>query len=198
MHGRRRRRRGAAMVEFCLAIPLLAAISAATWFFGFAFKNQQKIRTSARYTAWAQLQDSFDPVDPQLNERFFNQAGRSIHWDGGPGPVVVLEGFAEGVGDYTAVGYDLAHVLVDQHAPRGRDMSVSAEFASNVGYWQRFQGAMRGFHSREGRAWRHRELGYSRLVREQYLDEVEEALRTVPAPGTDMADMIRHLYHGGW
>ncbi|MFW5839909.1 MAG: TadE/TadG family type IV pilus assembly protein [Planctomycetota bacterium] len=185
------------MVEFCLAIPLLAAVIVVTWFFGWAMKNQQKVRTAARHAAW-----SHQPVDGSIstyyNDRFFNNSAVGIGIHGGGGPDDVHDAFTDEVGAYTGPGYDLMAELNARYTPRGWRRFVSATFPTDVGYWQRFQGAIHANHARDGRSWTRGQLGYSRLLREHYLDELEESMISVPAEGTGLADMIRRLYHGGW
>ena len=48
----RRRRRGTAMIEFVLCIPLLALVIAAVFFFGMVMRNQQRLRAADRYVVW--------------------------------------------------------------------------------------------------------------------------------------------------
>ncbi len=193
-----RRRRGAAMVEFCLAIPLLAAVIVVTWFFGWAMKNQQKVRTAARHAAWSHQPAGEQSVGDYYNERFFNESARGIVIHGGSGPVGVLDDFANEVAIQTGAGYALAGELVDRFVPLGWRRQVAADFPSNVGLWERFQGSILGFHLREGVSWRRNQLGYSRLLRDQYVDDLDGVLETVGGAGQGLADMIRRLYRGGW
>ncbi len=191
-----RRRRGAAMVEFCLAIPILAGVIACTWFFGFAMLNQQKVRVAERYGAWAHVRKVPDPVD--LNTAFFRGRGFNIDVGADGGPDTNLTAFVDEVAGWTGPGSDLANSLLANDAPRARTATVASEFSSDVAYWQRFTGQIRGSQSREGVEWRRQQLGFSRLLREEYLSDLEAMLSSVPTPGTEMADLIRQLYHNGW
>jgi hypothetical protein len=186
------------MVEFCLAIPLLAAVIVVTWFFGWAMKNQQKVRTAARHAAWSHQPDGELSAGEYYNERFFNESAENITILGGSGPVGVLDDFSDEVAIQTGAGYALAGELIDRFVPLGWRRQVSADFPSSVGLWQRFQGAIHGRHLREGVSWRRNQLGYSRLLREQYVDDLDDVLDTVGGAGQGLADMIRRLYRGGW
>ncbi|MCD4825254.1 MAG: pilus assembly protein [Phycisphaerae bacterium] len=54
-HKTRHNRKGTALIEFVVCIPLLALIIAATFFFGMLMRNQQRLRVADRYVAWRNL-----------------------------------------------------------------------------------------------------------------------------------------------
>lgn len=51
-------RRGTAMVEFVMCIPLLALLIAGMFFLGWAMRNQQKVKISNRYAAWRDVHNA--------------------------------------------------------------------------------------------------------------------------------------------
>jgi len=58
-----RKRRGAALLEFVMCIPLLALIIAATFFFGMVMRNEQQLCVTDRYHAWRTVHNSDASVD---------------------------------------------------------------------------------------------------------------------------------------
>jgi hypothetical protein len=198
-----RTRRGAALIEFVLVIPLLALVLGLTFFFGWSMRNQQRMRMAFRYAAWRRVHGVGEtlpsPVSSrEINRKFFGDAaaGVGVHFPRGPDQVLI-----DYVGEVSARSGRagaLAEELVLGHFPRGRGARGSAEFPTDVGLWQKFTGAIRASHVRDGVEWRRRQAGCGSAVRDMFLTTVDGAMSDVEAPGDSLAETVRGLYRSGW
>jgi hypothetical protein len=193
-----RRRQGTSVMEMVLVIPLLATIIFLVWFLGWSMTNQQHVRISDRYAAWRYVHGG-GVTRESLNDQFFGN--KAVNIDIGyqsvePNPTP--EELVEAAGNVSPLAQSLADRSVGQRFPRGHRREVWAEFPSSVGLWQQFAGQISSASGREGVEWRHGEAQLNVSVTDQFLPDLESALSGVPAPGTDMATMIRQLYLGGW
>jgi hypothetical protein len=214
---RDRRRRGGALVELALCMPLLMLIIVTTMFFGWAMMNQQHVKAAARYASWRHVYTSqyepqydandpdnvSDPDHPYINYHFFRDEGSQIGIGGGSGPIDELEELADRAGQYSGDAGQLAsELLIDRtywHGfHRAKRAEVSSHFTSDVEAFQRYQGSIRSEHIRDGVEWRRHQAEVRRAIREQYLLPLHGALESVPAPGDGMARMIQGLYKHGW
>ncbi len=220
------RRRGLALVETAMAIPLLASILVGTMFLGWAMMNQQQVKTSARYVAWRHANrgwsytgpdvdpnadpgdpdptDIDDPNHPGLNSLFFRDRASDIDvWRGG-GDNDEVEDLVTAAGTQSSYAREFAdRLLVNPYPdhgvfPRAQAASVGTEFGTDVAAFRKYSGAIRGYHIRDGVEWRRSEAGCRHVAREQFLDDLDQVLLSVPDPGTEMGQMIRNTYVNGW
>lgn len=220
------RRRGLALVETAMAIPLLATILVGTMFLGWAMMNQQQVKASARYVSWrhanrgwaytdpgpapnadpnaADPTDIDDPNHPGLNRLFFRDRAVDIDvWRGG-GQNDEVEDLVTAAGAQSAYASDFANrLLVNPYPdhgvfPRAQAARVGAEFGTDVAAFRKYTGSIRGYHIRDGVEWRRNEAGCRYVTRKQFLDNLDQVLTSVPDPGTEMGKMIRGTYVNGW
>jgi len=192
------RRRGAALVEFALAIPLLGTIIVATFFFGWAMQSQQRVKISDRYDAWRRVGASEGVTPQQLNETFFRNRTSQVDIYGGTGPGETRQELvAEAAGQDETAG-ELASRLVIDNWPAGRSSYVYAEFIPAMDAWRHFTGPIRSRHVREGLEWRRGQAYCEYVLRDMFLQELDELLDSTPAPGDALAEQIRQLYLARW
>ena len=187
-----------------MIVPLIATIIGLTFFFGWAMKNQQRVKVSSRYHTWRRLYCGSYPQHPTesrkltLNEMMFNNEGGSVGTAGGQGPTQSLGELVDSVNEYgfgtrTA---ELAETLVMDHCPRGRSGEVGAGFPTDVGIWQRFQGSIHHRHTREGKEWRRGEFSYLEPIRDLFLQELDEEILGIAHPR--LRENLRRLYLKRW
>ena len=218
-----RSRRGAALVELAMCIPLLAAILVGTMFLGWAMMDQQQVKTSARYVSWRHANsgtwtydyvdpnnDSEDPVwaddadHPGLNRMFFRDKAVSIGVSRSGGHDDEAESLVQAAGEQSAYAKEFSDkLLVNPYAdhpafPGAQGASVSAEFGTEVSAFKPYKGAIKSFHIRDGVEWRRNEAGCRYVTRKQFLDNLDQVLLAVPDPGTEMGKMVRNTYVNGW
>lgn len=197
-----RRRRGAALIEFVLIVPLIATILGLTFFFGWSMKNQQKVKVSSRYHTWRRLHCGSYPKHPTqgrhltLNEMHFANEGSGVGTSGGHGPIQSLEELVAATSTYGKQAQDLAGTLVMEHCPRGRSGNVSAGFPTDVGIWERFRGPIRHGHTRDGKEWRRGEFSYLEPIKDLFLHDLDEEILAIAHP--QLRENLRRLYLKRW
>lgn len=197
---RARRGRGAAMVEFVLAIPFLATLIGLTFFLGWAVRHQQDVIISARYAAWQEVLRGTTLLHSDLNEMFFaNKAARATVGVG-KGPDSTRRELVDEVGATSA----WAHALADEALfgakpfPAGRSALVRASFPTDVALWRYFEGSIGKTHARDGRCWRRGQAGVAQALRLRFLIELDQRLLGVRLEGSELAARIRELYLDEW
>ena len=212
----RRRRRGTALVEAAMCIPLLAAVIVLTMFLGWAMMNQQSVKAAARYTSWRRVYGSWnrpenydpntpdDPNHPGLNHMFFRDRARSIHVERDSGHADELERLVaaafdqgEDAGSF-ADGLIINPPLDHGRFPRARRARIWVDFQHDMAAFRRYQGDIRSHHIRDGVEWRRRQADCRHVTREQFLYSLETVLQAVRPPGDGMGKMVRSLYRNGW
>ncbi len=82
IHGTRHTRRGTALIEFVMCIPLLALIIAGTYFFGMVMRNDQRLCVSDRYHAWRVVQNADAETDMRDQaHRQFGEPDENAEYD---------------------------------------------------------------------------------------------------------------------
>lgn len=192
-----RLRRGAVLIEFILLVPLIGLIIGLTFFFGYAMRNQQRVKVAARYHVWRHLErhHNDEPI-PEYGEVFYYNLtyGGTHGW--GHGPTESLEDLVEATEDYHEDASDLAEDLVMDHFPRGRAGGASAEFPTRINMWQRFRGAMHGRHVRDGLTWRRGHTPYLEPIRDLFLQELDDEIMAIDHP--QLRENIRAMYLKQW
>ena len=212
-----RARRGTAMIEFIMGIPLLATIIGLTFFFGWGMKNTQRVAMASRYVTWRHVEGGAG--GGSLNAMFFeNQATSSdVDWPAGrrshSGQVgmtqAVLRLRAE-VGD--GGGRDIADWLLADQAPTNVDYlygcrsNLRAEFSTTVDAWRRMAGRIAASGAREGNEWRRRQASCEEaFLQEPFLLTLDGKLlalheRLTAMSGSDntIGSQVRELYLRAW
>ncbi len=188
------------MIEFVMVMPFLGFILALIFFFGFAMKNQQRVKAAARYQSWYRVNhatgERIDNRHPTLNEMFFYDKASSWGSGGGVGPIDSLEELTEATSEYREKTYDLAHDLLMSHASKGSHATASGRFPSGVDLWDNFHGSIRSEHTRDGHEWRHGHLNYLQPVRDNFLEELDEHIETIDHE--QLRQNIQRLYLKRW
>jgi len=191
-------RRGAAMIEFVLVIPLLALIIAITFFFGWSLMNKQHVAVSDRYTAWREVLTGSQVTGRNLNVMFFRDRAVDVDIHRGDGPDETLSDLAAAAGYVSAGAETLARETAVERFPLGRAVNVAAEFPTQGGIWRQFTGAIHSTHARDGVQWRRGQASNQRVVAREFLGQVDDALGGIAAPGTKIGQFFRRLYLAGW
>jgi hypothetical protein len=199
-----RRRRGAALVEFALAIPILALVIALTFFCGYALTNKQHVTSACRYVVWSGAYGQPAPSDEEMNEMFLASKGRRIGIDQGGWPAATPDDLVDwAAGDYPPAGALMDQCIGDRSA-HGLWAELTAEFPSSVGAWQSLIGPRTGLHFRDGGHWTRGELSYLEPIREQFLADLDQAVMNIQqdqdsdSPMVNLAGALRGLYSQNW
>ncbi len=190
---RRAARRGTVMLEMIVAVVIFAAMITLIFFFGWAMTNQQNIRASDRYLAWENVYGGSRSTG-DINAAFLSNSATNVALDYGGGQGQTL---ADYVSMTTGSDSSLSSLVsqVTAAAPQGQVDAISAEFPSDVGLWQYFQGAIHDSSGREGVEWRHSQFEENGVMTNLYLQDIQNGVAGI---GNSMGTMIQNLYLGGW
>jgi hypothetical protein len=191
-------RRGTAVTEFILAIPLLAVVLGLTLFFGWGLMHKQQVIIADRYATWQQVETGSWPGTGKLNETFFRNEASSVDLDGIPAVTETVTDLVAEAGGRSGLAEALADTMLAQRYPGGKRAQVSAKFDSNRALWERHNGTIHHRHGREGITWRRDEVQPWETLRDVYYPELDAGLQRVSPPADGMADMIRGLYLKRW
>ncbi|OPX22160.1 MAG: hypothetical protein B1H04_05440 [Planctomycetales bacterium 4484_123] len=188
------------MVEFTLVVPILAVILSLVFFFGWSLMHKHQVIVADRYAAWQRIETGRWPGTDKLNESFFANKALDVSLGGAATGRRTATELAGAAGDLNRRSGSLAEELLLDRFPTGRRAHVSAKFHGHQALWERegLIGYIHSRHGREGITWRRDEVRPWRVLRDQFYQELDEALQRVPAPGDGMAQMIRGLYLAHW
>ena len=192
----KRRRRGTALVEFAVVIPLMALIISLTFFVGWARTNQQHVWAATRYATWQPLRTGQSVQTDDLNVWFFADRGEDVSLAGDHGPDQTREDLVATAGDVSERAYLLAEATVLDRWPRSYRARVGAAFPTHLALWQRFQGSIGGSCHREGLEWRRGQVSYLEAIRDQFLLDLHAAVLGIPDPL--LRDDLQRLYLQRW
>ena len=143
-------------------------------------------------------------TDDSLNSLFFRNEGTGIgfgYYDGDDTEfdqwVQAAQGKSNSAGDFVNA------LLLDPPAGYGTfhhatGAEISSSFLTDVEYFKRFSGGIHSHHIRDGIEWRRRQADERHVTRIQFLQSLDDQLKSVQGNGADMAQMIRDLYFHGW
>ena len=192
-----RRRRGTALLEFVMSVPLFALIIMLIFFFGWSMTNQQHVKASSRYVTWRSVLTGSGTSNEELNRLFFQQQApedENYRTGGGGGPTDALEGLVAASASRGAAVGELADQLVMQRFPHGRSTRMAVRFETSIDAWRQFTGRIYSDHTRDGVEWRHGQARLGGALTEQFLFELDETLNGVPAPGDRLGRMFASLH----
>ncbi len=168
---RSRRARGAAMIEFCLAVPFLLFILVLIFFFGSALKTQQDVKYTARHFAWRDAQSVSQMLGSQepagTREALVRLSGR---------------------------GAALAETLFMERFPRGVDGIYIGGVASRLELFDKFNKTIQAVHVREGVPWMRGQARPEDEIAIQFLGDLDSKISGLGALGA----AIEELYLARW
>ena len=196
------RRRGTALAELAMSIPLLATVIALIFFFGYAMKNQQHVIASSRYAAWRAVDKGSPPSGYELNAMFFQDRASTVTVTGGGGPRQTLYDLVDKAYWESASAGDLMGRSLSDW-PAGKSANVRADFVTSLKYWQELIGPIGSLCVRDGEQWR-REVSdqdilrasYLEPIRNQFLSELDEAIGRIP--DRQLSNSLKALYQRRW
>ena len=228
---KRHRSRGTAMVEFVMCIPLLALLISGMFFFGWAMRNQQKVKVSDRYAVWRAVhnanaeadassyaytlygepdqgaqRDQFiqdfidenviDPTTDILIAQFLGGRADNAQLNVGSGPAETQQQLVDAVSGSDAER--LADRTIAGNFPGSVMAEVSSDFLTDMELWEYFarNGGMKSSHVRDGVQWRRWQTSTEDAVRDVFLTELDQAVRTVP--DATLQENLRSLYERNW
>jgi len=194
-------RRGNVMIEFVMVIPLLGFILGLTFFFGWAMANQQHVKTTDRFQSWRRVRAGSGVPQKQLNDWIFQGHLGSYNQNAGTYTTETrktLEELVSYVGNVSPRAEGLAREVVMEKCEKGRWVTASGTFPSDIALFQEFHGSIKHTHMRDGREWRWRQLWCEQEIRDEFLSELDTTLKGVPSPGDSLASMARRLYLTRW
>ena len=208
------RRRGSVLIEFVMVIPLLATILGLTFFFGWAMVNQQHVKVADRFQSWRKVREGNSVGAETLNKRFFmGHLDEDAYKDNGQSSGIQTEETFETFSDLKdkaqeqseeagTLATGLLGTLDEKaEAERGRQTTVRGRFPSDIGIFQSvedYQGAIRHTHIRDGRECRWRQLRCEDVLKDEFLNELDDTLEDVASPGDGLAKMAQGLYLDKW
>ena len=215
------RRRGAAMTEMVLVIPILLVVVAYVFYFGRGVVRVQHARGMARYEAWREAAQApgpwgnnpdFDQRDdsPLLNQTFYaNNAQRVAETGGRWFPMDAPDELIDRAAQFSGDTSDLVDEAIDAF-PRGRTVRVHVDHEETIPLWQPFAGTIRHRHTRLGNDWKHAngwakdELGewvhsgggpwITPQVRDAFLEDLDGGLESLANQDNELARMVRNIY----
>ena len=190
-------RRGTALVEAVLALPLLAVILGLTWWVGWAMTNQQRVKAASHYAAWRGAY-SGAPSSASLERVEFAGKGEVRNYTRSAGAAGTVNNLVDAAGLVSSGAAMVADQGPRLRFPRGSSIWLSGEFPTSVGLWNRYQGDIRGRAAREGVSWRYAQTNLRDAMVDIYFPHMESCMIGVPPPGGNMAMMVRQLYLYGW
>ena len=193
------RRRGTALVEFAMVIPLLAGIIGLTFFLGWTMTNQQHVWVSSRYAAWRQVRPGETVDSARLDSAFFEDRAADVGIERGLGQGETLAELIAAAGQMGQAAEQHAGMVVWNRCPRGQTATIAAEFPSDVGFWQRFSGAIRSYHARDGRQWRCADnVTCEAELRDQFLLSLDLMVEQLQSAEHGLGDRLRRTYLEPW
>jgi hypothetical protein len=200
------------MVEFILALPILASMIALTFLSGYIMVNQQEVMVAARYVPWRSVQAEQSTSADELNTLFFQDRAIALTLNVGSGPPDTLELLVSLAGSLSAD----AGILIDDSlfgdGPRwshGRSAEIGAEFPVLKGKLRSgFTGKLWRRHFRDGDTWNrnaHRKTAYDDVdwgvsyldaIRNQFLYGLDSEITAFP--NETLSDALRSIYSQDW
>ena len=191
-------RRGTAMVEFVLVLPLLLTVLAATFFFGWAMMHKHQVSVADRYAAWRRVETGSWPSEDRINEVCFADRAKDVDLVSEAAVGQTARDLVDVAGQQGGPVKLLAEELVVERYPGGKQARVSATFRHAMALWAKSAGAITHHHGREGVTWRRDEVSCWPALRDLYYSGLYGELLKVPAPANGMASMVRGLYLARW
>ena len=222
------KRRGASLIEFMMVIPLLIGFAAAVYHFSWVMGTKQRLRMVGRQSAWHVARSGYWPSEdgaPWLSDAEIDDpymldrpvAVRQVHADGihgigenvdsraEPPTFQTMEDLAENVAEVSDRANGLADSVLrpsDHSYHAGTVIELSVNIPSVVGLWSLLDMDMVGLYGREGYEWRSAPQGSTdnllEAAQEEFLGDLEAALKSVPSPGDGLAEVFNGYCIAAW
>jgi hypothetical protein len=192
-----RKARGAAMVEFCLTVPLLAAVFVLIFFCGWSFSRMQRVSAAARYAADHRAQRGH-PSEAILADRFFSEIPVQLRGEGCGCNMGVLEDFVDEAGTQSQWAWSLMRDQVDRGRRSGVHWRVTGDFPTDLETYERLGTQLSRRAGRTDRSWDSRNFRLSRSVESVFLPEWITLLENMPSPSDHLARDLHHVWRHGW
>jgi len=182
-------------------IPLLGLILALTFFFGWALLHKHQVVVADRYAAWKRIETGSWPTTDEINQGCLGDRASDVHLTGSSAGLETPQDLADETDAISDDGGRLADRLAVQRFAKGRRAHVTAQFPAHKSLWEAVISDRPNFHarhSREGITWRCDQARCWSTLRNEFYDDLDEGLQSVPDPGDGMAQMIRSLYLAHW
>jgi len=193
-----RRRRGTALIEFAMAVPFIALVIAATFFFGWSMVNQQHLKVADRYTAWRYVRGAGNPSEGELNDTLLDGNAGTVSIARTRADERTVSDFIAQAGQESALAEVYAEHIVADGAPRSRAARVSADFPSELGYAAALEEPMTARHGREGREWRRRQVDCERELTADFLYSLDDSLMSLSGPVSRLGRRLTEMYTRRW
>ncbi len=221
-----RARRGVALLECMLVLPLLAFFLMAILIMGWGMQNRQQTEISARLLGWAGARE-ITIFDGEVPERY------GWNWD-----LVIRNNLMarrnqeETIGYSSLVGGTVSNadgIVVDtrdtlyewvqavtaahdeagaaaymwmistSHWEWGVGIEIRAVFPSPWSYWEYLgEKVVETWFVREGVEWRYGQIHNEQVITEEFLYDVDDALESVEDPGDALAAQFIWMYRAEW
>ncbi len=153
------RRRGSAMSEMVLALPLILLVLSLLFYLGRGVVRVQRAQVMDRYESWRIIASSPGPQhdnstnNAHMNQLFFGDRAAAIDYQGRWGfPIQATEQWIEIAGQYSNGAADLAEQQVSRGSS-GVSVVFTTEHSTSNRLWSRFEGPIRHRHTRFGNDW---------------------------------------------
>ena len=193
-------RKGTALLEFVMSLPLLAMVIVGTFFFGWAMRNHQRVRIASRHVTWSHVYESArTPNSADVNDLFFDMRGEGTYIEGEGFAGNALEDYVQAVRNRDEdAGRVVEEMINEADPPEARREMVESNFVTSNDLWQRLaDGEIRMEHHRAGRTWRRPEWSPLSTVTTETLLEECDAMSDAPQD-SKVESALRLLYEGGW
>lgn len=193
-----RRRRGTAMVEFVMCLPVLVFVLVLIWLLGWGLMHQQQVTISDRYTTWKELRGQ--PVSgDHLNAWFYRSQAAGVSTWADAGQWETHEDLVAAADRASPAAGRLAEETALNTWPRGREVRIAASFPIELGsLFDALPNTVRSRHGRTGLPWRRGQAACRQQVIDMYLHDLDAALERVQGSADNLRQMVQRLYRNGW
>ncbi len=217
-----RARRGVALLECSLVLPLLAFFLVALLLMGWGMQNRQQTELAARLRGWAATRGTAPPdryggtwalvvrdgllgqrndeereIDPDYVVSSYMHNSEGIQLD----TMRTLEEWVQRVTieHEDAGGAADLWMLSTDHWPWGAGARYEIMFPIPWSYWEHLDWRpVETRFIRDGVEWRYTQIHNEQVITEEFLYDVEDALESVDAPGDALAAQFRWMYRAEW
>lgn len=189
------RRRGTAMMEFLLVLPVLAFILALLLFLGWSQMRQQHVVAAARYALWRQMEGGAADA-ATVNQRLLGGAAKNVNLTGGTFPADAIRLWIDAAAQ-NQVG-PLADTLFLHRWPSGEQVRLNVLYDPPTNVGRQFGNDFTIRFARDGPSWSRTQARPWAVLMEQYYQDLDDQLAVSPAEAQPMASVFRSLYGASW
>jgi hypothetical protein len=220
----RHARRGVAMLECALVLPLLVFFLVAIMLMGWGMQNRQQTEISARLIGWSEARGVTHSDVPEhygrswgtvIRDHLLSQrndegattvadAERAYLYDSEGVQIDTMNTIEDWVQrviieDEDAGGAAELWILGSDHWPWGHGAAIEARFPVPWRYWAHLDDKhVETWFIRDGVEWRYSQIHNEQVIADEFLSDVDEALQSVEDPGDALAAQFRWMYLAEW